>query len=162
VATLWYLRDLVYRHLLPTLLPALVVVMVICRQQREPKRLRSALILLGIVCAAARVRRGFEHVEWYYFLLELPFYVLAVGCFFGSEARIAAILAVLGLAVIGANVHFRFGFGPLSRDGAHPLTRTPRGPVHWDSWNAGEFVAVEELLQRLDPSGTRSVFQFGR
>ncbi len=162
VATLRLLRDSVYWHLFPTLLPALVVGMVICsRNGRGPTQLRAALILLGIVCTAARVRRGFEHVEWYYFLLELPVYVLAVEFFFGKEARSAAIVAVLGLAVIGANVHFRFGVGPLSRDGERALTVTPRGSVRWDPWNAQEFKAVQELLEKLDPSGKRSVFQFG-
>jgi hypothetical protein len=144
------------------MLPALIVVMVICsRNERGPRQLRAALILLGIVCTAARVRRGFEHVEWYHFLLELPLYVLAVEFFFGKAARSAAILAVLGLALIGVNLHFRFGDGPLSREGERALTVTPRGPVHWDPWNTQEFKAVQELLNELDPSGERSVFQFG-
>jgi hypothetical protein len=163
VATLRLLRDSIYWHLFPTMLPALLVVLVIrSRNARGPKlQVQAALILLGIVCTAARVRRGFEHVEWYHFLLELPVYVLAVEFFFGSKARSAAILALLGLAVIGANVQYRFGVGPLSLDGPRALTVTPRGSVHWDPWNAQEFKAVHELLDELDPSGKRSVFQFG-
>jgi hypothetical protein len=162
VMTLRILRDSVYRHLFPTLLPALVVAMVIASpKEQAPKQLRAALILLGVVCTAARVRRGFEHVEWYSFLLEVPLYVLAIEFFFGRTARSAAILAVSGLALIGANVHFRFGVGPLSWEGARALTVTPRGAVRWDPWNTQEFKAVQELLNALDPTGRRSVFQFG-
>src|SRR5262249_45987068 len=97
----------------------------------------------------------------YHFLLELPLYASAVEFFVGEKARRATTLAVLGLALIGANVQWRFGVGPLSREGPRGVTLTPRGPVHWDPWNAQEFEAVRELLDRLDPSGKRSVFQFG-
>jgi hypothetical protein len=162
VATFRELRDTVYWHLFPAMLPVLVLAMVaLSRNEGRSKQLRGALILLGVVCIAARIRRGFEHVEWYHFLLELPVYILAVEFFLGRTARRATVLAVAGLAMIGANVHFRFGVGPLSVDGQREITVTPRGPVRWDPWNTQEFRAVQQLLKELDPSGQRSVFQFG-
>lgn len=162
LTTLRLLRNAVYWHLFPVLLPVLVVVLAVRGDAaRRPARLRVALILLGMVCVAARVRRGFEHVDWYQLLLELPLYVLAIEFFFGREARSAAMLMVFGLGVVGANVYYRYGVGPLSYDGPRARTITPRGAARWDPWNAQEFESVQALLDTVDPSGRRSVFQFG-
>jgi hypothetical protein len=156
------LRDYAYRHALPVFLPFVVLGAAVRRRRHATDdRLRTLVIGLGAVAAAARFRRGFEHVEWYYFLLELPLYTMALQLHFGDRGRRASAIAALGFVVIGVHMFWKFGMGPLTLSGSHAATLTPRGTVRWEPRRVAEFLELQRILAERDPAGDRPVFKFG-
>lgn len=148
-------------HFFPVLLP--IAALVVVWWQRRRLRGRQAVLLAALLafCLAARVRRGFEYTEWFQILLELPVYVylgLAV-----LEERAGRVIGLLLAATLlsGAYFYWDLGRGPLTRRGPFPAIETARGVIHQPASGVADYRFFRDLLDRLDPSGTRPVFSFG-
>jgi hypothetical protein len=99
---------------------------------KTPDRLdpvtRRVVMALLVVSIAARARRGFQGLEWYHVLLELPVYVLLVHAAAGAARRRAVAYAVAILVAVGGYLHYAFGRGPLTHEWAGRVElATPRG-----------------------------------
>jgi hypothetical protein len=152
------LRIDVQKHLFPALLPALVWGIILVRWRHlRPRRLRATVVVLLGLCVASRLRRGFEFVEWYHFLLEVPAYTLTIRLFFGEQHK-ATILGLAILSVIGLDIYRREVV-----DRVRDLERieTPRGVAYWGPEDAELYKSIKNHLTRLDPTGERPVFSFG-
>jgi hypothetical protein len=162
VAGLRLLRDQIYRHLLPMMLPVVATIALLVPGCTNRGSARSRVfVLFGVVCIAARVRRGFEHVEWYHFLLELPLYAVIVHSLLGEQSHRAILAALVVFGLMGAHMYWKWGKGPLTMSGRYDPTVTRRGTVRWPPGRVQEYEAIRDALDRLDPSGRRAVFRFG-
>ena len=163
IHTMQSLRDAVYRHLLPAMLPALTLLAAVVATGRkgQSSSLRQIIMLVGAICVAARVRRGFEHVEWFHFLLEIPLYATLIHFLLGEQSHRAIILILVMLALIGIHMYWKWGVGPLTLAGEYKATVTTRGTVHWHLHRIREYEAIRDILDRRDPSGKRPIFRFG-
>ncbi len=159
------LRSAIEAHLLPILLPVILIVTIGIRWRTLPRTpLRSwALAFLGF-CLAARMRRLFQGVDWFHFLLEIPVYTLVLELFVGSTARqlrkLATLILIPTLAV-SVHAYWGFGRGPLTRAGTLPEVVTPRGIVHMPADEAADFYWLIGVLDRVDPGRERPIFAFG-
>lgn len=130
------------------------------RGEPGPRRLAMVLLLVAI---GARSRRGFEGLEWFHVLLELPAYALAVRAMIGTE-RIAWQRAWTWILVVGGlGAYWLLGRGPLTaRERAgHETVVTTRGAVFMGRNAAGDYRFAAKLVDSLDPGRRRSVFAFG-
>jgi hypothetical protein len=151
-------------HALPLLLPLSVAVLVVARYRHldEHAHRLTLLFLLGL-CVAARMRRGFEYVEWYHFLLELPVYAMAASLLMPElavrrDVRRAVAAPVLVFALYS---YWYFGVGPLTRQNDHQALRTAKGTIYVSPVIARQHNALAAALQRADPTGVRPLFVFG-
>ncbi|MCC7162187.1 MAG: hypothetical protein IT331_06820 [Anaerolineae bacterium] len=160
-----FLASEIQIRIFPLLLPVAVFVLLWSRRNHLPKGKahQVVLILLGLVITA-RLRRGFEYVEWYHFLLEIPIYVLAVQLiFFGRPREIKRGLNI-GLACLTAIGLFSYwdmapGFG--TRTGELVTVETPKGTIHAFENEAKDYREISAALAQLDPSGTRPLLASG-
>ncbi|MFN2399252.1 MAG: hypothetical protein ABR543_11515 [Gemmatimonadaceae bacterium] len=160
----WF-RQRLQSTIPPILLPLGLLVAVAARWNRHRTPiLRNVVMFLLVLCLAARARRGFALVEWFHVLLELPVYVLAVQLFLGEGAqrRIERALRImmLVLVVLAAHAYWNLGIGPLTQR-ATERVRTPKGIVHLRPNAANHYRRVSAVVDRLDPSHSRTLFAFG-
>jgi hypothetical protein len=153
------------RHLLPTLLPPLMLVLVYVRGRHwtEP-RLRSLVLFLLGLCVAGRLWLGFEGVTWWHFLLEMPVYALAVQLGAGAWGPRAgrAVLTALWVAIaVGVFEYYDQGVGVLTRRGNFPPSRTAVGTVRWPRGAGEDIGAIAAALDAADAGRTRPVLGFG-
>lgn len=156
------LQDLRLRGLSP-FLPILVLAWLwVSRRSAEPVQARLATVLL-VIAVAARARRGFQGVEWFHVMLELPAYVLAVRAVLGVAQARWQRRVFAALIPLACYLYWFFGRGPLTeREGrGHETVETPRGRIHIRANEAGDYRAIAEALASLDPGGTRPLFAFG-
>lgn len=157
----WRLRE----HLFPALLPALVAIVVAARWQRfHSPPLRNTVIFLAGLCVTARLRRGFENVEWYHFLLEIPCYFLAIQLFVPDSSRrmrTGLIIILIVLVSMGMRCYRQLAVGPLTRSSAFERVDTPKGSIYLRADDPKLYRQLRETLTRLDPSDKRPVFAFG-
>lgn len=149
------------RHVFPAVLPVTVGLLVVWRRRRLPRKTAVLLLLLLAVCAAARVRRAFEHTEWFHVLLEFPIYALAAQALLREHADRVLRLVLPGLMVLAIGLHWVFGRGPFTRGGPQPAVRTERGVIHQRPNEVADYAFMSRVLNRADPTGRRPVFSFG-
>jgi hypothetical protein len=161
-----FLRERLLHHLLPALLPGLVLLVLLARWRSVHLRplFRPLVLLLGL-CLTARLRRLFEGVEWYHFLLELPAYVLVVQFLLAERkdrvrTSLIAFLTVLTF-IVGGYAHWYFGRGPLTRRTNWEGVLTAQGTYYMPSNQASDYRELRDLLSQIDPTGTRPLFAFG-
>jgi hypothetical protein len=159
------LKSQVQIHFPSLMLPVVLGLLVIHRWRRlSDRRLRNTVALLLGLCVAARVRRGFQHVDWFSFLLEIPAYVCAAELFvpgLQSKGRRATALAMAALIGSGVYSYWNLGVGPLTRRNSFQRLETPRGTVFVSAAVADGFRKIQDTLAQRDPSGERPVFAFG-
>jgi hypothetical protein len=161
-----FLRERLLLHLLPALLPGIVLLVFLVGWRRLCQRplFRPIVLLLGL-CLTARLRRLFEGVEWYHFLLELPAYMLAVQFFLAERmdrVRTGLIVFLTSLTlIVGGYSHWYFGRGPLTRRANWEPVLTARGTYYMPSGQANDYRELSSLLSQIDPTGQRPLFAFG-
>jgi hypothetical protein len=165
IRSLQWLKLQAMLHFLPAVLPGVVLLVVLVRWKSVggAEGSRAAVFLLGL-CLAARLRRGFEVVDWFHILLELPVYVLVVQLLVREpRARVQAglQLCLVCLALFGAYSYWFFGIGAFTREGRGVLTATPRGPVYLHGADSRFYNQLRKTLDTLDPSGIRPLFAMG-
>jgi hypothetical protein len=101
------------------------------------------------------MRRGFQYVEWYHIMAELPLY----SALLPSRALRHASLAVL--LVMSGYLYYRNGIGPLTSKPHLERIETKRGLVYMRPQDASDYWAVLAAIDRIDPSGQRPLFAFG-
>lgn len=143
-------------------LPGLLLVAVWrSRATLNPAQYRLASVLL-IVAMAARVRRGFEGLEWFHVMLELPAEVLSVRLLLGTQ-RLALQRGVLvALLPLAMQVYWLYGRGPLTlRERAgHESVSTTRGRILLRDNAARDYRFAAEAVAAIDPGGQRPLFAF--
>lgn len=132
------------------------------RDTADPTRARLARVLL-FVCMAARMRRGFQGIEWYHAMLELPAYVLTIRAVMDVKRIHLQRLAIATLIPVGLYLHWDLGKGPLTARGrrTYEIVETPRGRIVLNRNQARTFRYALAAVVGLDPSGNRSLFSFG-
>lgn len=163
-AAVHWLKQGLLEHRFPALLPAALALMVAARWKRfRSAQLRNTVILLLGLCITARSGRGFEYVEWYHFLLEVPCYVLAIQLFIPDLQRTRAGLTIVlfALVLMGIRSYWYLAVGPFTAARAFERVDTPKGSVYLSGPEAKHYRQLHETLMRLDPSGKRPVFAFG-
>lgn len=162
--SLMLLKHNLLLHALPLFLPLSVLIIVLIRrsQSAHPLSRNMVLLLLGL-CVAARLKRGFEHLDWYHCLLEIPVYVAAALLYLPAEpgkTPRALHLAMGLLLVFGGYSYWQWGVGPLARNNEFERVDTPRGRVWVYKEVRTQFFALKKLLDQADPSGKRPLFAF--
>ncbi len=164
-AAVHWLKHRLLEHLFPALLPATLALVVATRWKRfHTVHLRNTVIFLLGLCIAARLRRGFEYVEWYHFLLEIPCYLLVIQlCIpdLPQRTRAGVIIALLALVLMGMRSYYYLAVGPFTASRDFERVETPKGSVYLSSHEAKHYRQLHETLMHLDPSGKRPVFAFG-
>ena len=130
---------------------------------RNDPQFRRVLLLLG-VCMTARLRRLFEGVEWFHFLLELPVYLLVLQLLLRNKERNlerGLRLVHLTFLILGGYAYFRLGRGPLTQHGGWEAVQTPRGVYRMPAAQANDFLSLQARLVGIDPGGERPLFAFG-
>lgn len=163
VSLRWLKRNLLL-HVLPLLLPVsvLVLLFIFGRKMADSPRWKLVLFLLG-VCVTARLKRGFEHTEWYHFLLEIPVYAAAAFLFLPNSTQKASRALRLGFGLLlafGAYAYWNFGVGPLARNSQFERVDTPRGSAWVSAGMRKQFTDLKGLLDQVDPGGKRPLFAF--
>ncbi len=152
-------------HLLPLALPISLSLIVICNWRRAfNTQLRNTVAFLLGLSIAARARRGFEYVEWYQFLLEIPAYICTAELYFPAlkkEGRLVVNLAMVMLIILGCYSYWYWGVGMLTRKDFFQKLQTPKGVVYVSPEVAHEFREINRILQREDPGVSRPLFAFG-
>jgi hypothetical protein len=163
-AILWFLER--FRlHALPILLPLGVAGLLLARRRHNGgSGLHTlALFLLGLAIVA-RVRRGFEFVEWFPMLLELPAYALALTLL-GRGARDRVLAGARNVLVVvlvfGLWAHWHIGRGLLTDRRPTVPYESARGTVHVGKGAAETLAWVAETLDAADPGGERPLFTYG-
>ncbi len=134
----------------------------LARPPAEP-RLRGLASVMLIVACAARARRGFEGLEWFQVMLEVPAYALALRAVHGpGRARLQQVAVAL-LLLVALQVFWTSGRGPLTQREqlGHETVLTPRGPILLVPTAAGDYRFAAATVAELDPGGNRPVFAFG-
>jgi hypothetical protein len=152
--------------ILPVCLPPLLAGAVLLRWSRwKAVPLRNTVILLAGLCTALRLRRFYEHVEWYHILFEIPLYLLFMELCLDSPAnrerlRRSMAMFLAALILIGAFVYRRTAVGPFTRQ---PLERvqTRKGSVWLTHEEAEDYRQLDAALQQVDPGGRRPLFAYG-
>jgi hypothetical protein len=127
---------------------------------------RVLAMLLLALSVTARLRRGFEHVEWFHFLLELPAYVLVLRHVVRAApaARVERALGIVLLALLGAGIfaYRDLGIGPLTELSGFETVHTPRGDVRMPPGEARRYTELRAALEQIDAGGQRPLFAFGK
>lgn len=160
-----FLASEIQIHLFPLLLPVAVLVLLWSRRKHlaQGKTLNVVLILLGLVLTA-RLRRSFEYVEWYHFLLEIPVYLLAARLLFPTRPREIQRGLNIGLAcltAIGLVSYWDMAPGFGTRAGELTAVETPKGTIHAHENEANDYREISAALAQLDPGGTRPLLASG-
>jgi hypothetical protein len=150
-------------HLLPVLTPLIVAALIAKRWRRfGDVGLRNTIAFLLGLCVMARARRGFERVDWFHFMLELPVYSAALMLFApGAIRTLRPRAAGIGIVVIGMLMYWYLGIGPLTRYESLSMLRTPKGTIYVSETVAAQYSDLRAILARIDPGATRPVFAFG-
>jgi len=163
-AVLWWLVRF-ENNLFPLFFPAAWFAgLLIVRRRIEDEGVRRTLLFLGLLCLAARLRRGFEHVEWFHFLLEVPVAAAALSSILkaqGRPFRRGLQGALAALLLLGLHGHLRWGKDSLTARELFERVATPRGAIYLFHRDAKQYRLLQESLSRLDPSGTRPFLAFG-
>ena len=165
IRSLAWLKRRFLLHLFPIFLPAVLAGFLLVHWKRLPASAERgmALFLLGL-CVAARSRRLVEHVDWYYFLLDLPVCFLVASLFFPDIKdrplrRLGPALAFVG--VLGIYSYWTQGVGFMTAAGQMVEVHTPHGRAFLRPDVAREYREIRSALDALDPRGTRPLFAFG-
>lgn len=165
VLCLVWLKSNLLLHALPFLLPVSVLLLVAFRRWRsEGSSIESPVLFLLGLCVATRVRRGFEFVDWYQCLLEIPVYVAVVLLYIPKETEKTPRALSLGLALLlafGGYSYWYWGMGSLTRRSEFERVDTPRGRVWVSTGGRAEFLVLQKLLDQADTGGGRPLFVFG-
>ncbi len=160
-----YFDDRLLTHLLPTILPPVLLVTLVARWKRwhDPKLRGRALVLMALA-VAARTRRGFVGGDWYNVLLELPAYAVFVQLICGDAEQKAARAVRATLAVfiaLGAYSYISLSDGPMTYQGVRPRVMTRQGRARWARDQARAYHYTDSVMAKIDPSGTRPVYALG-
>lgn len=171
VGALWVLRRSrgmlqtgALRHALPLVFPVLAIVVFVTRKNRIPDASRSAMLLLLSTILAARLRRGFEHVDWYHPLLEIPVYSMLLGMLWQQGAvsvRRLRWLAGLAATALAIAAYWNLGRGAFTKRGWFGPTMTARGAMRVPPGDGASYTRLREAIDRIDPTGSRPLFAFG-
>lgn len=152
--------DSITQHAFSIFLPEIAAIVLAWRwKELASDRRRGMLAMLVMTLIAARARRGFERVETFQVLLELPVYLLLLEVLLGAGARRAMLIVAPVLVAWGCYSYWLFESGPLTRSGIKPQVLTMRGPVRTDP--DVNYELVKSALDSLDPSGRIPVVSFG-
>lgn len=157
-----FLFQRAIRHSIPLLwVPSGAIALLYWRWRRGPDpAIDLAFAALGL-SLAARLRRGFDGLEWFHALLDLPALVLILRAGFGARADRLLRYAPLVVLCWSAVVWWNLGSGPLTADGVGSRYDTPRGTVRWDDRTIADHAWLLETLDARDPERARGVFSFG-
>jgi hypothetical protein len=161
------LRERLFLIPLPLFLPVALLAMSLTKRStwRRDGEARGGLLLLMLsVCVAARLRRGFEHTEWFHVLLEVPTAILFASLAWqhwrdGGLKTQRALLATV--AVVGVLAYWHLGTGTLTRRGRGVVTKSARGDVWLGRNQSLDLGALRAVLDSIDPSGTRQLMSAG-
>ncbi len=160
-----FFDDRLLTHLLPTILPPVLLVVLVARWRRwQDPRLRGRAVVLMALAVAARTRRGFVGGDWYNVLLELPAYAVFIQLICGDAKQKAARAVRATLAVfiaLGAYSYINLANGPLTFNGVRPRVMTRQGRARWARDQARAYHYTDSVLTALDRSGTRPVYALG-
>lgn len=165
VATLVYeYRDALATHALSIWVPVTTGAFVLFSRAPRIREARVQLLLLVALCLLTRARRGLEFTEWHTWLLELPVIAAVLHAarptFVRDGSRLVRRLAIAGLT-LALYVHWREGYGPLTRRGVQPTLETKRGTIRVAAGQADIWRALSRVADSIDPSGRRPVVAFG-
>ena len=160
-----YFDDRLLTHLLPTILPPVLLIALVARWSRwHDPRLRGRAVVLMALAVAARTRRGFVGGDWYNVLLELPAYAVFIQLICGDAEQKAARAVRATLAVfiaLGAYSYISLADGPMTFNGVRPRVMTHQGRARWARDEARAYHYTDSVITKLDQSGTRPVFALG-
>jgi len=152
-------------NLFPALLPAgMLIGLLACRRGIKDTATWRTLVFLTLFCLAARLRRGFEHVEWFHLLLELPVSLACASLMLreqGRENRRGMQAALVALLPLGLYFQVRWGQDSLLRGKDYRCVQTPRGTACLEARQAEQYYLLQESLDRLDPHRNRPLLAFG-
>jgi hypothetical protein len=160
------LRIRVEQNLLPVLATVAIGLLALWLNRRVTDvRTRRMILFLALFCLAARVRRGFDHMEWFHVLIELPTLGLLlsrIGGRTGEPAHRPVAGFMTAMAGAAALIYWDMGVGPGTRTGAQPAIETPRGAVHLTARSRAIYQGMTQLLGRIDPQQARPLFAWPR
>jgi hypothetical protein len=152
-------------HVVPLAFPLLALVAAWRWRARitDPTMRRVVVLLVGTMLAA-RLRRGFQHVDWYHQLIELPVYSLLFGLLSRRSldrlVRLRWTFGALGV-LVAATAYWSLGRGAFTRRGWYEGVTTHRGVLHLPSPDARTYRGISILVDSIDPSGSRPLFAYG-
>jgi hypothetical protein len=158
------LQEQALKHALPLALPLIAILAAALGRHRIPGPRRNAVILLLATIFAARIRRGFHHVDWFNPLLEIPAYSMLLGMLWQqgpASVRRLRWSGGLACAALAIGAYWNLGRGAFTRRGWFPPTVTPRGTIRVPPGDGSGYTRLREAIDGIDPSGTRPVFTFG-
>jgi hypothetical protein len=152
-------------NLFSAFLPAGMLIAILTFGRRIQDALtRRTLLFLVLFCLSARLRRGFEHVEWFHLLLEIPVYLAGASAILAAYGRPSrrGLQAFLGvLLLFGCYFQVRWGKDSLLSRKEYERVETPRGTVYLLHRHAEQYRLLQQALTRLDPTGARPLLAFG-
>jgi hypothetical protein len=163
-SSLRLLTDQLQGHIFPVILPALVASVILVRWRRaEPVGLRNTIMFLLGLCIFARLRRLFEYSEWYFYMLEIPVYLLSIQLLTRTVNLLSngLRLFVALLVLFGLISYYDLGRGYLTRSGPAEMVETPKGMIAMYPNDAREYRLLYSAVERLDPEHRRALFAFG-
>ena len=150
-------------HILPFLLPIVVLILA----KLYPPRLAGSdwmvtIFLLGL-CVTLRLRRQFEHVDWFHFLVEMPVYFLVLSAYLREPkvARRVRVALVSLLIVLAADSYYTYARGPLTARNDFVPADTVRGKLYLQRNQAGDMQWLMTTLDGLDPARSRPLLMQG-
>ena len=149
-------------HVLPFFFP--VAVLAVCwrfRQQIFQPLYGSPIVFLLGLSVAARLRRGFERLEWFQLLVDIPLIYLVACQLRPSLIGIRKTLAVACLASFVGAAHWAYSDGVWTRTGPRFAYQSTRGTVYLRRGAGEEMDRIKALVQQADPSGARPLFASG-
>lgn len=159
------LRLEMLSHAIPFALPVAALALVFAKQAAADRRREWRLVaVLLAACIALRSRRMVAFTEWSSLMLEVPVYAAAVTLLWPAvrgRRTYALPLGCLALVALGFRAQWQYGYGVLSKRGAHPVVATPRGQVRMHPGLAADLNYIRHLTNAADPSGTRPILAFG-
>jgi hypothetical protein len=149
----------------PLLLPLAFLGVALARRRQWGADSRAGLLIFLLsVCVAARVRRGFEHTEWYQVLLELPTAILFTSVawrHYGHRGLRVQRSFLVVVALVAGAAYWELGTGFLTRRGRGVETSSARGLVWLRPNLAFDMNALRTTIDSIDPARTRPLFSRG-
>jgi len=164
--TIVLLADIVARHLVPVSAAIVVAGLVYRWRPARSEQIDRRFVFLALLAVAftLRIRRLFEYVEWYHYLVALPLFIgILVETVPMARAAIRRAVLVILLPIAGVAV-WQFhviGAGPLTKN-RFEAVRTERGTVRLGPSPATVYREMRRIVNEIDPTGTRPLFAYGK
>jgi hypothetical protein len=161
------LESTLAEHLLPVV-GALVVLAILLRHRpadRDAADRRFLFAVLLSVAFALRLRRLFEYVEWYHYLIELPIYagiLIDVVRPSLARARRIALALLVPVAIIAAWQYHSAGAGPFTASDDFVPIETARGTVRLSVAATRLYAEMRRQADAIDPGGQAPLFAYGK